>query len=162
MTTRALSLFKEKVYLMNRVKEFMTIKNLFLGADYVWGSENLEECDCSGLICGTLTLMGNKIRINAEDIRQILTRNDNQFYDESKVKLGFFISPENKAKHVGIITDNSLFCHASYPKGVAFEDLNHTINRYNLQGYTFEKKMLDFDKVDEHTGLIYDLDEELS
>jgi hypothetical protein len=109
-----------------------------------------------------LTLQGNTIRINAEDIRQILTEPDNNVYDPMKVKLGFFISPEGRAKHVGIIAPNKLFCHASFPVGVEYEDLKRTIQRYALQGYTFEVKMLDFDKVDQHTGLIYDLDEELA
>lgn len=159
---RALSLFKEKVDNMNRVDQFMALKNLYEGARYKLGKENLEETDCSGLICGILTFMGNKIRINADNIKNILTIEDNSMYDEAKVKLMFFLDKEGVAKHVGIICPNGLLFHSSSPNGARYEALRVVNRRYEDRGLTPYTAMLDFSKVDMNTGLVYDLDEELS
>ena len=159
---RALSLFKEKVEDMNRVDQFMAFKNLFEGAKYKMGKENLVEADCSGVICGILTFMGNKIRINADNIKEILTIPDNAMYDPAKVKLMFFLNEEGEAKHVGIICPNGLLFHSSYPNGARYEALRAVNRRYEDKGLTPHTAMLDFSKVDMNTGLVYDLDAELS
>lgn len=159
---RALSLYREKLEKKSRPKQFMTLKNLYEGAEYVLGEENLERCDCSGLVCGILTLLGNKIRINADNIKDILCIEDNKYYDDLKVKLVFFLNEEGVAKHVGILSPNNLIYHASYPNGTRYESLPPTVERYKKKGLEMKVMMLNFDAVDSNTGLVYDLDSELS
>ena len=158
---RALSLYKEKLSLMSRAKQFMQLMNLYIGASYTWGAENLEQTDCSGLICGTLSLLGNKIRITADGIRRTLAVEDNSIYDEYKVKLIFFVDDKDVAKHVGVVCDNGLVLHASSPKGCLYESEGIVISRYEKRGMKAEVKTLDFSKVDDNTGTMYDLDDEL-
>lgn len=159
---RALSLFRERYEKLNRVEQFMVLKNLYEGASYVMGEENIERTDCSGLICGVLTLMGNEIRINANDIKNLLTIPDNIMYDPLKIKLLFYVNDEKEAKHVGIICPNSILFHSSHPNGARFESIRAVNSRYKDRGLTPHVAMLDFTKVDENTGLIYGLDEELT
>jgi len=161
MTFRALSLYREKLENSTRVEEFYQLMNLYYRANYVLGKENLTNTDCSGLICGTLTLMGNKLRINANDIYQVLSLPDNEIYDPLKIKLVFFKDTSGKVKHIGVLCINDIIYHASYPRGAVHEPLTQCFKRYASKGLTHEIRMLSFDKVDENTGLIYDLDEEL-
>ena len=126
------------------------------------GKENLEQCDCSGLVCGVLTLLDNEIRINADNIKDVLAVEDNKYYDVLKVKLVFFLNSEGVAKHVGILCPNNMIFHSSYPNGARHEFLPPTLERYKAKGLESKVMMLDFNKVDMNTGLVYDLDEELS
>lgn len=158
---RALSLYREKLDNLSRPQQFMQLMHLYEGATYGWGAENLESTDCSGLICGTLTLLGNKIRINASQVRDKLTVLDNSIFDENKVKLMFFNTEDGDTKHVAVVCDNGLLYHASSPKGTKYESEGMVIDRYFKRGLFAEVRMLDFTRVDDNTGLVYDLDDEL-
>lgn len=162
MNFRALSLFKERMEELSKEEQFIKTALLFFGAKYELGTENMRECDCSGLICGALTLMGYKIRVNAH---QILTRmvDFNNSNGKSVVLIGCM--KDGLYKHVGIVLDggeDTVVLNSSHPTGVQIETYDSFINRYIKRGYSVSTFSLDFDKVKAMEGVIYDLDEDLS
>ncbi len=48
--------------------QFIQYASKFAGAEYVLGSENIFQTDCSGLVCGPLMMMGYNIRTTANDL----------------------------------------------------------------------------------------------
>lgn len=158
---RALALFKESTSPLNLTDQFYKVALLFFGAKYKMGSENMLECDCSGLICGTLNLMGYKIRVTADEIMNKLTdRSD----PDSDNPLLIGCKKDGKYKHIGIgmkAGESEVVYNSSYPTGAQFESINNFINRYKKRGYTITITELDWDKVKELDGVAYGLDKEL-
>lgn len=156
---RALSLFKERVETLPVKEQFEKIAMLFYGAKYKMGSENMRECDCSGLICSTLVLMGFKIRINANDIMTKLV--DEEFHETSPILIG--CKKDGKFKHIGIVLiegETDIVFNASHPSGTRFESLEKFRSRYTSRGYTTHEVYLNWEKVAGMHGVAYELDKE--
>ncbi len=161
MRYRALSLFAERIRNLSLSEQFTKTALLYFGAEYKMGSENLQLCDCSGLICGTLTLMGFKIRITADEIMKNLTTTRETL--TSVMVIG--CKKDGKFKHIGIILPkggSEVVYHSSYPYGVQFESLKHFGKRYTDRGYTFETAYLDWATIENTHGEVYGLDKELN
>lgn len=161
--TRHLSLFRERLVSLSREEQFKKIATMFLGATYKMGSENFNECDCSGLVCSSLRGMGYNIRVTADEI---LTKYSTSGYNKKLGGvglLGLYDKKVEKYSHIGIIFHSprlDTLLHSSYPKGVAFEDLERAMDAYKTLGYRLDLFTLDFNKVEQLDGVNYGLDED--
>lgn len=163
VSMRHLSLFKERLDALSREEQFRKIASMFLGAEYKMGSENFNYCDCSGLICSTLSGMGYSIRINANDIINTCASEIKDLVSEKVILVAFYDKRAEKYTHIGIKFDSPTaptILHASYPIGVAFENSDDCKNRYKVRGYFVEEFTLDFNKVEAMDGRVYGLDED--
>ena len=160
---RHLTLFRERIASLSREEQFKKIATMFLGATYKMGSENFNECDCSGLICSSLRGMGYDIRVTADEI---LTKYSNPGHTTKLGGVGLvglFDKKVDKYSHIGIIYRSpklETMLHSSYPLGVAFEDLLRAKDIYTAQGYRVDYFTLDFSKVEQLNGETYGLDED--
>lgn len=158
---RHLNLFRNKLAELPPLEQFKKIATMFVGASYKMGSENFNECDCSGLICSSLSGMGYSIRINANDIIEnccdmVITP------DEGSI-VGFYDEDKKKYTHIGISfhspSDRTIL-HSSHPTGVAFEWAEQCEARYYDRGYRVDYFKLNFGKVKQMDGKVYGLDED--
>ena len=160
---RHMSLFRSRLESLSREEQLKKIATMFIGASYKMGSENFNECDCSGLICSSLRGMGYEIRINANEI---ITSCCNPEYTKDSGKtgiMGFYDKKAEKYTHIGMIfhsPSDDLVLHASYPTGCAFEDRANCAKRYQERGYRVDYFSLDFSKVAKMDGKTYGLDED--
>ena len=163
VSIRHLNLFRTKLSELEPLDQFKKIATMFIGASYKMGSENFNECDCSGLICSSLNGMGYSIRINANDII-VNCCDDTDDFKESSI-VGFYDRKKEKYTHIGIVfhsPSEQTILHASWPFGTAFEDLETCVARYLGHGYREDYFKLNFDKVKLMDGKIYGLDEDFS
>jgi len=157
---RHLTLFRSRLEVVSREEQFKKIATMFIGAEYKMGSENFNECDCSGLICSALRGMGYNIRINANDI---ITTCCTQGYSDGIGIVGFYDNKAEKYSHVGIIfhsPSKEMILHSSYPTGCSFEDSENCTDRYLEKGYGVHYYTLNFNKIEEMDGKTYGLDED--
>lgn len=160
---RHLQLFRTRLDSLGQEDQFKKIATMFIGADYKMGSENFNECDCSGLICSSLNGMGHKIRLNANDL---ITHCCDPGYDRKLGNVGivgFYNKKVKKYSHIGIIFHSpsaDTILHASYPIGTAFEELPSCAKRYQDNGYRVDYFTLNFLKVEGMNGKVYGLDED--
>jgi len=160
---RHLTLFRSRLASLSRDEQFKKIATMFLGATYKMGSENFNECDCSGLICSSLLGMGYKIRVTANEIIEKCCNESYLSKDGGVGIMGLFDDKVGKYTHIGIVFHSprkDTLLHSSYPKGVAFEDLNSATSAYRERGFRVDFFTLDFDKVEELDGESYGLDED--
>jgi len=170
MIFRALNLWKKKFEKASDNEQFKQLALMYYGGKYTWGKETLEEVDCSGLICGVLTLMGYPIRVTADELMTKFFNKDveDQMYDEDNVKLVFFIAKDSyssqagnrlagRAKHVGILMGDNVMYHAVDPY-VCFEQLDDVIRRYDTS--IMVMKGINWDAIKTEGGK-YGLDPEL-
>lgn len=159
---RGLSLFKEKLGRLSKSRQFEKMSLLFQGAEYTMGNENMDNCDCSGLICGTLNLMGYRIRITADEIMRKLTK---EYSSENTEEVTFIMClKDGKCNHIGIVLQKGeadVIYNSSYPTGVQFETPQIFLERYRIRGYTIAYMYLDWNKVKDMDGVAYGLDKEL-
>ncbi len=161
VSIRHLNLFRERLSTLEPIEQFKKIATMFIGASYKMGSENFNECDCSGLICSSLSGMGYSIRINANDI--INTCVDEVVSSRDANIVGFFDIEKGKYTHIGILFHSpsaTTILHASWPLGTAFEDLDTCVARYLGHGYREDYFKLDFEKVKQMDGKVYGLDQD--
>lgn len=159
---RHLNLFRERLSTLSDIDQFKKIATMFLGASYRLGSENFVECDCSGLICSSLSGMGYSIRINADDI--IMNCCTPVPAGQGNI-IGFLDRDKEKYTHIAIIfhsPSGKTLLHSSWPIGVAFEDWYTCVNRYQKKGYRINYFDLDFDKVKKMDGKVYGIDEDFN
>lgn len=159
---RGLSLFTEKVGRSSLGEQFKKVALLFQGAKYKMGSENLDECDCSGLVCSTLIFLGYTIRITADEIMKKLTTSEIPL-EPNRVRL-VGCKKEGKYKHIGIVMENgedTVIYNASYPTGTQFESKEKFESRYRNRGYSIDYAFLSWDKVEKMDGVAYGLDKEV-
>lgn len=160
---RHLTLFRSRLESLSQAEQFKKIATMFLGATYKMGSENFNECDCSGLICSSLRGMGYSIRIAADEI---ITRCSNKGYTKKEGGvglIGLYDKNVKKYSHIGIVFHSprkDTLLHSSYPKGVSFEDLDNATEDYSNRGYKIDYFTLDFKKVEKIDGETYGLDED--
>lgn len=159
---RHLTLFRSRLASLSREEQFKKIATMFLGATYKMGSENFDECDCSGLICSAFRGMGYNIRITADEI---INQCCNPSYDNDGGVgiMGLYDKKVGKYSHIGIVFHSpreDVLLHSSYPKGVAFEDLERAEANYWSRGYEVAYFTLDFQKIEKLDGEAYGLDEE--
>lgn len=163
VSIRHLNLFRARLDAVSREAQFKKIATMFLGASYKMGSENFNECDCSGLICSSLSGMGYSIRVNANDIINTCATEITDQVSEKVVLVGFYDKKAGKYTHIGIKFDSPsapTILHSSYPTGVAFENSDDCKNRYKMKGYLIKEFALDFNKVEQMDGKVYGLDED--
>lgn len=160
---RHISLFRSRLESLGRDDQFKKIATMFLGATYKMGSENFNECDCSGLICSSLRGMGYSVRITADEL---ITKccSDSYLQKDGGVGIvGLYDKKVDKYSHIGIIFHSprkDTLLHSSYPLGVAFEDLTTATKDYRDRGYRVDYFTLDFSKVEKLDGETYGLDED--
>lgn len=160
---RHISLFRSRLESVSRAEQFKKIAAMFLGASYKMGSENFNECDCSGLICSSLRGMGYSIRITADALIRKCCSESYQAKDGGVGIVGLFDSGVGKYTHIGIIFASArkdTLLHSSYPLGVAFEDLTTATQEYRERGFRVDYFTLDFNKVEQLSGETYGLDED--
>ena len=172
MVIRALSLWRQKYEKSSLAEKFRRMTDLFMGAEYVWGKENILECDCSGLICGALIMMGYNVRVTATQLKEIVDTDGIERHPD-KIHLIFFIASEDydtpsgrrsagTVRHVGIVASDDIVLHASHPKGVAYERIEELVDRYNSKGCYTLIAPLNWNKVRQMEGKAYGLDEEVT
>ena len=160
MLDNYIDLFKKKIEkIENKVRKFKLISLSMLYGKYVWGSETPEESDCSGTVCLPLMVMGYKIRVTAERLRQLFKEKAEE-YDENEVQAIFYIK-EGKAKHVTPIVGEGMVVNAQGGEEIRLEKALDVIKRYKTRGYEAEIKKLSFADL-EGLNEVYGLDEELS
>ena len=160
---RHLTLFRSRLATLGREEQFKKIATMFLGAGYKMGSENFNDCDCSGLICSSLRGMGYDIRITADGLITKCCSDTYQAKDGGVGIVGLFDQKVGKYSHIGIIFHSprkDTMLHSSYPLGVAFEDLTTATKEYRERGYRVDYFTLDFNKVEQLSGETYGLDED--
>ena len=170
---RAMTLWREKYEKSSRYEQFWLLAYLYLDAPYVWGKEVPGETDCSGLVCGIFTFMGNPIRVTATSLMNdvFLTETDG-IYEEGTIKAGFLVAnndyhtpsgkrPAGTARHVGLLYGENLFLHASFPRGTAVEELEKVRRRYEEMDCSMIFKELDWCALKKMEGQTYGLDEDL-
>lgn len=160
---RHLNLFRTRLASLSREEQFKKIATMFLGASYKMGSENFNECDCSGLICSALRGMGYNIRVTANSFITECCTDTYQSKDGGVGILGIYDKKVGKYSHIGIIFHSprkDTLLHSSYPFGVAFEDLTTATKEYRDRGYKVEYFTLDFSKLEKLDGESYGLDED--
>lgn len=153
-TIRALSHWKEKYSKINKDNQFKNLAVLFLGAPYEWGHEHILGTDCSGLICGPLVYMGYQIRVTADQLMNSILS------PKGQTQLIFFVK-DGKATHCGIGLGQGAMIHASGKRGVVIESTEAVFNEYKDTGHHAVVGYLDWEKIEENEGLVYDLDSEL-
>ena len=165
MIFRALNLFRKKFDKRTREEQFKDLALLYFGGKYTWGREVPEEVDCSGLICGVLTLMGYPIRVSADELmRKFFNKDD----EKSNLKLVFFVSKEaydtpsgNRlagiARHVSILIGDDILYHAVSPR-VRFESLDVAKKRYDTSSVVI--KSVNWEAIEAEDGK-YAIDPEL-
>ena len=167
MIFRAINLWKKKFEKRSENEQFKDLALLYYGGKYKWGREVPEEVDCSGLICGVLTLMGYPIRVTANEL-MLEFFNEEPDFNKDDIKLVFFVSNEafgsisgnrlaGQARHVGILMDNYIILHATEPK-VCLEELELIELRYKDSEMVI--KSVNWDAIKSARGL-YGLDPEL-
>ncbi len=160
---RYLTLFRSRLEAVSREEQFKKIATMFLGAEYKMGSENFNECDCSGLICSALRGMGYSIRITADElIKRCCTTGYNPKLGDVGI-VGLYDKKVSKYTHIGILFHSprkDTMLHSSYPTGVAFEDMEFAEDTYIDRGYRVDYCTLDFSKVEQIDGETYGLDED--
>ena len=138
MIYRALNLFKKKFDKRTESERFKDLALLYYGGKYTWGREVPEEVDCSGLMCGVLTLMGYPIRVDADTL---MTKFFNKDAYENDLQLVFFVAKDSydspsgtrlagRARHVGILIGKDITFHARSPRAT-FETLEAVRERYD-------------------------------
>ena len=160
---RYLTLFRSRLATLSREEQFKKIATMFLGAGYKMGSENFNDCDCSGLVCSALRGMGYEIRVTADSIITQCCTEAYQSKDGGVGLVGLYDKKVGKYSHIGIIFHSprkDTMLHSSYPLGVAFEDLTTATKEYRERGYRVDYFTLDFKKVEQLDGETYGLDED--
>ena len=170
---RAMSLWREKYENANRVEKVRLLAYLYLDAPYVWGSEAPGGTDCSGLICGIFTFMGNPIRVTATDLKKkVFTKDTDGTYEPAKIKAGFLVAKNDydtpdgirragTARHVGLLYGEGLFLHATYPRGTVVEAIKTVRDSYYERDCELVWKELDWEDFASMKGEVYGLDSEL-
>lgn len=170
---RAMSLWREKYEKANRVEKVRLLAYLYLDAPYVWGSEAPGGTDCSGLLCGIFTFMGNPIRITATDLMdKVFTIETDSSYEKEKIKAGFLVAnndydtpdgirPKGTARHVGLLYGTGLFLHATYPTGTIVQTVAEVRDSYYERDARMVWRELNWGKLKEMKGTTYGLDQEL-
>ena len=170
---RAMSLWREKYETANVIEKFRLISYLYLDSNYVWGTENPKESDCSGLICGILTFMGHPVRVTATELlKKVFTIETGVAYNPLKIKAGFFVANKDyetpsgirkkgTVRHVGFLYGKDLFFHSTYPDGTIIQDLGAVKKKYQKEDTSFVIRELNWDSLDKMEGEIYGLDPEL-
>lgn len=160
---RHLTLFRTRLESLGREEQFKKIATMFLGATYKMGSENFNECDCSGLLCSSLRGMGYSIRVTADSLIKTCCNHGYLANDGGVGIMGLYDRKVDQYSHIGIIFHSprhDTLLHSSYPKGVAFEDLDRAVKDYSNRGYRIDYFTLDFSKVEKLDGETYGLDED--
>lgn len=163
---RHLNLFRERLNSLGRGEQFKKIATMFIGAEYKMGSENFNECDCSGLLCSSLRGMGYNIRVTADEL---LNKGCVPFSAKNKAEkhdvklMGLYDKKLKKYTHIGIVFHSprqDTLLHSSYPTGVAFEDLKGAVDTYESIGFQVDFFIMDFSKIEKLDGESYGLDED--
>lgn len=170
---RAMSLWREKYEMASRVEKVRLLSYLYLDAPYVWGSEAPGGTDCSGLLCGIFTFMGNPIRVTATDLmNKVFTKETDGTYVPDIIKAGFLVAnrdyetpdgvrSQGTARHVGLMYDTGLFLHATSPAGTIVETIAEVRDKYYERDCSLIWKELDWDALEQMKGETYGLDKEL-
>ena len=170
---RAMTLWREKYEKADREEKVRLIAYLYLDAPYVWGAEAPGETDCSGLVCGIFTFMGNPIRVTATSLmNDVFLKDTDEKYEEGKIKAGFLVAnndydtpsgrrPAGNARHVGLLYGDDLFLNASYPRGTIIEEVGKVREKYRERDCTMVFKELDWDALAKMKGQTYGLDTDL-
>lgn len=128
--------------------------HLLWHSPYVWGSEHIGGTDCSGSVCFALYLMGYNVRVTANDIYNMMTKDC--LPTVAPGCLAFWWTKDKKRiRHVAVFSDGDIIMNAS-------ED--GMVDTYRFNPFTRSIKSLDWDKVAQvHNKGIYswDLDPEL-
>lgn len=170
---RALSLWREKYERASREEKVRLLAYLYLDAPYVWGSEAPGGTDCSGLLCGIFTFMGNPIRVTATELmNKVFTEEVTGEYVPSVIKAGFLVANNDyetpdgirkagTVRHVGLMYGEGLFLHASSPRGVAIETTAEVRDTYYERDCRMEWRQLNWERLKEMKGTSYGMDKEL-
>jgi len=170
---RALSLWREKYENANREERVRLLAYLYLDAPYIWGAEAPGGTDCSGLLCGIFTFMGNPIRVTATDLmNKVFTKKSNATYDKKVTKAFFLVAnndyetpdgvrPAGTARHVGLLYGKGMLLHATYPKGTVVESIESVESSYSKSNVTMIFKELDWDALKKMKGEVYGMDTDL-
>lgn len=156
MYDRALTLFRKKIDEEDKVQRFYNYALSYFGAKYVWGSEHFQESDCSGLIAGTLALLGHPIRETAEGFRKMFFKTTTPTFDKTKIKCIFFVPnhayktasglrPAGHARHIGLLVGENVILDATVPTA-KIETLEDIKKRYT--DCSIEIKEIDWEKVE--------------
>ncbi len=168
-----MSLWREKYELATNEEKVRLIAYLYLDAPYVWGSEAPGGTDCSGLICGIFTFMGNPIRITATDLmKKVFIKETDATYEKGTIKAGFLVANNDydtpdgirlagTARHVGLLYGEGLFLHATFPAGTIVEKISDVRDTYYERDARLVWKELDWEALREMKGETYGLDQEL-
>lgn len=160
MLKEYINLFENKIDKMeNKVRKFKLIALSQLYGKYSWGSEKVEETDCSGTVCLPLMILGYPIRVTAARLEELFKEEATE-YSENEVQAVFY-SKDNKVKHVTPIVGEGMIVNASgYKEEIKLEKAIDVIKEYKNRGYTAKIKKLNFDDL-EGVEEVYGLDEEL-
>jgi hypothetical protein len=96
----------------------LTIARGFLGTPYLWGGLGRDGIDCSGLVHVSFRAVGVRVPRDAADQAAAAVPVD----DPRPGDLWFFGLPDERASHVGFVTELGLL-HASQPGGVVEEPM---------------------------------------
>ncbi len=160
---RHLTLFRSRLAELSREDQFKKIATMFIGAKYKMGSENFNECDCSGLLCSSLRGMGYNIRITADDLIKRCCVKGYKDNNGDVGVIGLYDKKVKKYSHIGILFHSprgNTMLHSSYPIGVAFEDMDVAYKAYTDRGFRVDYFTMDFNRVEKIDGETYGLDED--
>ena len=97
-------------------ERFRMATYLYEGLPYEGGKENpLISADCSGTVCGPLYLMGYNIRVNANDLFNMLFTinvSDNETGDQTKI-MAVFYKTLKRIKHFGRMVPSGYVVHVA-------------------------------------------------
>ena len=161
MLNEYINLFEKKIEKMeNKVRKFKLITLSQLFGKYTWGSENVEETDCSGTVCLPLMILGYPIRVTAARLEELFKEEATE-YSENEVQAIFYFK-DGKVKHVTPIVGEGMIVNASgYKEEIKLEKAINVIKEYKERGYTSKIKKLNFSDL-EGIEEVFGLDEELS
>lgn len=128
---------KHIVELDHKVKDWVSIAQLFEGIPYKWGGRNTIGIDCSALLQLSYQTYGENIPRNTSEQIKL---NKDTIENISDLKRGCVVFWEG---HVGIMIDNLNCIHANaFHMNTKTEPLNDIINRSDKK--LVIKKMMDF------------------
>lgn len=167
-------IFMERLGQMTQAQRYRAVGSFFVGSPYIWGAENPQGADCSGLISGALMGSGYNIRVTANDFLDKVFTKESFKYDSDEIQAVFYVTnkeydtpdgkrPKNIARHVVMLVGDGVVINAnSYRNIIEYRTLDELDAIFEDEDCYSVIRTLDPREATKMQGQVYGLDKELA